>query len=838
MFHILLLLYFIPFLSTISCLQIKMANTTGVFDVSLYGPYAIPRIRYFQSWFNSDTDYQVEDVVVAEEYGMDKKILNCQHYQCNITVSTLEKLQFDIIENQIVRITYTKKQLVVIGYISTTGNNTEKTIAEFWFPRSQRMYGIPQHAVNLSLQDNMNYRLMNLDVFEYKLDDTGGIYGSIPFLMSLNSNKDYGTSGMLWLNSADTTVSIYSSKISGKSVLWASKAGIVDVFFFHGSTPEDVQRQHSSITGPVLMPPLFSLGYHQCRWNYQSVEDALQINENFDKYNIPYDVLWLDIEHTDSKKYFTWDKNNFKNATELISELESSSRKLVTIVDPHVKRENGYYVHEEAVKNKFYIQKDNKDYEGHCWPGQSSWPDFYNPAVRKWYASLFSYHKYAYSTKNVFTWIDMNEPSVFSGPEITMDEDALHYNGKKTIQHKYLHNMYGLYNSMAVYEGQLQRNKEINPANVALDRPFILTRSFFSGSQRYVAAWTGDNMAKWSHLAKSIPMILSISISNFPFIGADVGGFFYNAPNQLMLRWFQAGIFYPFLRGHSHHEAKRREPWLVGYTDEIREALHLRYSLIPYLYTVFFSAHVNGSIVTRPLFYEFPESNLALDEQQSFMFGPSLLVRPIIEEAEPTEITIYLPDKDTYWYYLPSGQQINGESVVTLPVTTNTIPMFQRGGHIVPRRDRHRRNTATMAKDPYILYVALNKNHEAHGQLFMDDGKSFAYANGDFILLNFFFSINTLAIQPIDTNGKPVHLNSSTIIKDIVDNQFIGKIIIMGIKQVSNEIYVYERGNTSKPVPITWKPYGKYSIEITLPRLNIGSSWEIRIGSQESNLDL
>merc|ERR1711988_1974636 len=119
------------------------------------------------------------------------------------------------------------------------------------------------------------------------------------------------------------------------------------------------------------MPPLFLVAYHQCRWNYKDEEDVYQVDSTFDENDIPYDVLWLDIEHTDGKKYFTWDSGKFPDPIQMQNDLASRGRKMVTIIDPHIKRDSGYYVHNEATSNNLYVQEPcgTKDFEGWCWPG-------------------------------------------------------------------------------------------------------------------------------------------------------------------------------------------------------------------------------------------------------------------------------------------------------------------------------------------------------------------------------------------------------------------------------------------------------------------------------------
>ncbi|RVW28249.1 putative glucan 1,3-alpha-glucosidase [Vitis vinifera] len=135
-----------------------------------------------------------------------------------------------------------------------------------------------------------------------------------------------------------------------------------------------------------------------------------------------------------------------------------------------------------------------------------------------------------------------------------MPRDALHYGG---VEHRELHNAYGYYFHMATSDGLVKRGD-------GNDRPFVLSRAFFSGSQRYGAVWTGDNTADWDQLRVSVPMILTLGLTGMTFSGADVGGFFGNPETELLVRWYQLGAYYPFFRAHAHHDTKRREPWLFG----------------------------------------------------------------------------------------------------------------------------------------------------------------------------------------------------------------------------------------------------------------------------------
>ncbi|WCJ37763.1 Neutral alpha-glucosidase AB [Euphorbia peplus] len=582
--------------------------------------------------------------------------------------------------------------------------------------------GIPEHASSLALKPTKGpgiefsepYRMFNLDVFEYLHDSPFGLYGAIPLMIA--HGKSGKTSGFFWLNAAEMQIDVLGdgwdaesgiSLPSGQNridTFWMSEAGIVDTFFFVGPGPKDVVSQYTSVTGRPSMPQLFSTAYHQCRWNYRDEEDVENVDSKFDEHDIPYDVLWLDIEHTDGKRYFTWDPVLFPHPEDMQKKLAAKGRHMVTIVDPHVKRDDSFKLHKQATEKGYYVKDaSGNDYDGWCWPGSSSYLDMLNPEIRSWWGDKFSYNEYVGSTPSLHIWNDMNEPSVFNGPEVSMPRDALHYGG---IEHRELHNSYGYYFHMATSDGLLKRDD-------GKTRPFVLSRAFFPGSQRYGAVWTGDNTADWDHLRVSVPMVLTLGLTGITFSGADVGGFFGNPEPELLVRWYQLGAYYPFFRAHAHQDTKRREPWLFGErnTQLIREAVHIRYMLLPYFYTLFREANVTGVPLMRPLWMEFPSDQVTFNNDEAFMVGSSLLVQGIYTE-NAKHASVYLPGKEV-WYDLRTGTAFKGGKTHKLDVSEESVPAFQKAGTIIPRKDRYRRSSTQMVNDPYTLVIALNSSQAA-----------------------------------------------------------------------------------------------------------------------------
>ena len=669
------------------------------------------------------------------------------------------------------------------GHTDTRPRGPMAVVLDLSFPGDDvHVYGIPERATSLSLRDTAArreegdgavageaetddvvrkkektsysepYRLYNLDVFEYEHDSPFGLYGSIPVMharsryTSKSSPKEKGGksareevygevaySGVYVHNPTETYVEVRrdgegsvnanggNANGSGAArTLWMSESGAADFFFLPGPSPGAVARQYSRLTGASAMPPAFSLGYHQCRWNYRDEADVKEVDSTFDELDIPYDVLWLDIEHTDGKRYMTWDAAHFPTPRRMIEDVASRGRKMVTIVDPHVKKDPNYPTHAEAERKRLYVRTPTgEDFDGWCWPGSSAYLDVVSSAVRDWWAEKFSLANYPGSTHDLHVWNDMNEPSVFNGPEITMRKDLTHVDG--TVEHREVHNAFGMYYHAATAQGlRRRRNAE------EMERPLVLSRAFFAGSQRVGPVWTGDNAADWDHLRVSIPMTLTLGVAGLTWSGADVGGFFGDPDPELATRWYQLGAFYPFFRGHAHLDTKRREPWMFGepYTDLIRRAIRRRYALMPYLYTLFEEAHRTGAPVLRAMWYEFPEDDVVAARDDVAMLGPALLVAPVLFKNARSRET-YLPVGT--WYDYDTGEKFEGPTTVTKPTTMEDAPLYVRGGFVVPRRDRARRSVAAARGDPLTLLVAPDESGNAVGDVYFDDGIGYGY---------------------------------------------------------------------------------------------------------------
>ncbi|KAH7318307.1 glycoside hydrolase family 31 protein [Stachybotrys elegans] len=696
----------------------------------------------------------------------------------------------------------------------TFGGNTdskprgpESVALDISFLDYEHVYGIPEHTGPMSLKQTRGgdgnfaepYRMYNSDVFEYILDSPMTLYGSIPFMQAHRKDSSVG---VFWLNAAETWVDIVKAKSSVNPLSlskastsththWISESGILDVFVFLGPTPQDLTKKYGELTGYTAMPQEGAIGYHQCRWNYVSDDDVKDVDRKMDKHRIPYDVIWLDLEYTDDRKYFTWEPNSFADPVSMGEQLDSHGRKLVVLIDPHIKKQDEYVVSKQIVSKDLAVHnKEDNIYEGWCWPGSSNWVDCFNPKAVEWWGSLFKYDFFKGTLPNTFIWNDMNEPSVFNGPETTMPKDNIHHGG---WEHRDVHQLNGLTFHNATYEGMISRTKGERR------RPFVLTRSFYAGSQRLGAMWTGDNQADWGHLKESLPMVLNQGIAGFPFAGADVGGFFGNPEKDLLVRWYQAGAFYPFFRAHAHIDARRREPYLLGepYTGIATAALRLRYSLLPAWYTAFFHANRDGSPIVRPMFWTHPseEGGFSIDDQL-FVGSTGLLAKPVVEQNKDS-VDIWIPDDEVYYdyfnYELMKTQK--GKSV-TVSAPLDRIPLLMRGGHIISRRDIPRRSSTLMRFDDYTLVVSVSKSAVAEGELYVDDGDSFDHEEGQYIYRKFSLSDNVLSsVDAEDRDTKSI--KPKTWLKAMQDVS-VDRIILVGAPSTWNkeEVQIESEGKT------------------------------------------
>ncbi|CAE7559709.1 unnamed protein product, partial [Symbiodinium pilosum] len=521
------------------------------------------------------------------------------------------------------------------------------------------------------------------------------------------------------------------------------------------------------------------------------------------------------------KKYFTWHPSHFAQPDKLLSALEASKRKLVTIIDPHIKKDNGYDVYNKMKNHDFFTKtKDKQLYDGWCWPGTSSYPDFCNPEARRLWTTFFKMDYYPHNRPDLYTWNDMNEPSVFNGPEVTMPRDNLHKCSENDykVEHRDVHNVYGFYHHMATVEGQLVRAPNV--------RPFVLTRSFFAGSHKHGAIWTGDNMAKWEHLAISVPMLVSLCLCGTSFVGADVPGFFFDPEPELFRRWHQLGIWYPFYRGHAHLETKRREPWMLGeeITQNVREQVTVRYQMLPTWYTLFAEWALSGKPILRPLWYEDAKDPEAFRHQNThFLLGSDVLVRAITKPREEA-LDVYLPSGSWFDFWDAEAKPLAGGRSYSIKADPAHVPVYVRAGAILPKKMRRRRSSLTMASDPYTIMVYGN---QAGGHVYMDDGQSHDFQQGHFVYDKLSFDGQVLASEPsqrLHVVGSAKGVGGATS----KGSTAVERLVFVGLP--SSPASAYLEGTDAKfEVTSSRMQSGAWVATVKKPHCQLGAPWKLRL---------
>ncbi|EJD46904.1 alpha-glucosidase [Auricularia subglabra TFB-10046 SS5] len=678
------------------------------------------------------------------------------------------------------------------------------------FPRHSHLYGIPQRATRLALPSTTGtdpfftepYRLYNLDVFEYLASSAFGLYGSIPLLHAHSADS---TVAVLNLVASETWVDLYYPTPKSSSTHWISESGILDLLLLPGPTPEHVFEQYAALTGATAMPAAWALGYHQCRWNYVSSDDVRSVQTRFDEDDMPVDVFWLDIEYAPDHKYMIWDEKGFPDPVQMLTDVEKNERHMVVIVDPHLKRVSDYPVYKRASELGLMVKTASGDneYEGWCWPGNSAWMDFFNPAAWDFWKTVFKvddkdvpkgeWH-WSQSSVKLGIWNDMNEPSVFNGPEITMQKDLIHHGG---WEHRDIHNLNGvLYHNATSVAVRGRTNPEM--------RPFVLSRAFFAGSQRFGAIWTGDNMGTWEHMAVGIPMVLSNGIAGMTFAGADVGGFFGNPDPEMLTRWYQVGAFAPFFRAHAHIDTKRREPYLLDepYKSIVRNVLRLRYSLLPVWYTAFHTASTRGIPILRPQYVMYPKDAEGFSIDDQYYIGNSgLLVHPVTT-PNTNEAKVYLSAAQPYYDYFTHAILRGGKKHVTVPAELHQLPLFIRGGSIVPTRERPRRASPLMKRDPFTLTVALDRDGKAQGELYLDDGESYAFQQGALVWRAFEFANGKLSSrdlvkahpsQAVDGVQLATYDPATNAYAQSIKDVRVEKVVVLGLKSKPKSVKTSSR---------------------------------------------
>ena len=584
-------------------------------------------------------------------------------------------------------------------------------------------------------------------------ESTDPIYKSIPFFYSWRAGR---VLGVLFDNT--WRASFDFGKQVADQYSFGSTNGPVDYYLMFGPGPKQVVEDYAWLTGTTPLPPLWSLGYQQSRFSYFPESRVREIANRLRADKIPADALYLDIDYQQKYRPFTVDRQRFPTFEQMIKDLKAQQFHVVTITDLHIADvpNGGYKPYEEGTaQDRFVKMPDGKQFVGKVWPGNAVFPEFTEADTRAWWGTLYT--QFAGDGIAGF-WNDMNEPSVFDVPGKTMPDTVQHtIRGNEALgfkdrvtSHLEIHNVFGMLNTEGTYEGLRTLQPDV--------RPFVLTRASYAGGQRYAATWTGDNSSTWNHLRLTTPMLENLGLSGFAMAGADVGGFIGSPQMDLLTKWLEIGAFQPIDRDHTTDGSKDQEPWVGGAAQEAvrRKFIEERYRLMPYLYTTSEEMARTGLPIVRPLFLEFPDAApdrhpIDLDAPAEFLFGPDLLVAPPEFPDKTDDYKVVLPPG--VWYDYWTGARIDrtravesrdpeqkeaaaAEKPIIITPAVDALPVYARGGSVVPEAPLVQ-STMETPVGPLTLRIYSGAADPAGktcaGQVYLDDGASYAYQHGAFL---------------------------------------------------------------------------------------------------------
>jgi len=597
------------------------------------------------------------------------------------------------------------------GQVIHSGRSPSVTIeksgliaSSFLAPQAEAYFGLGQRGGPVNRRGR-TIIMRNTDEFDYN-EFTDPHYQSFPFYIALDNGAAHG----VFLDVA--AVSFFDLAESAPDTLsFGATVGELNYYLFAGPTMADVMNNYTRLTGRPMLPPRWSLGYHHCRYGWLTRGQVLGIAQEMRAREIPCDSMWLDIDYMQDFHHFTWDPIRFPDPFTMNQALLDDGFKTVYINEPCVVLDNPLYGPLDGAG--FFMQNEFLKTEvNEIFLGPVSWFDFSKAQVRQWYNDQLQ----AFLDVGVTAlWNDLNEPASNIMPFVIYDFDG-EPRGEDEAR-----NIYALLENKMTTEAQLRKRPNT--------RPWNLSRSGFSGLQRYAATWSGDTASTYDSLRVSVQMSASMGLSGLAQFGHDVGGFLGSPDAEQFIRWLEFSCFTTFLRNHSVNTAAPREPWLYGepFTSMIRERIETRYRWLPALYTFAERASRTGEPALAPMIFHDTHDDALIAVDTQFMIGRNILVAPIVAQGA-TSRSVRLPTQSG-WYELATGTRYAGGQDVAASGPLGTIPLFARDGTILITGEPMQYVGA--AHDPTLTIRAF-PGRDGVFTLYEDDGLSFDYAQGTF----------------------------------------------------------------------------------------------------------
>ncbi|CAH1268259.1 MGAM [Branchiostoma lanceolatum] len=653
---------------------------------------------------------------------------------------------------------------------------------------SSYVYGFGEHERD-NYRHNMDWRTWGM----FTRDEAPGppsngvnknLYGMHPFYLCVED--DGKAHGVLLLNSNAMEVALQPTP----AMTFRTIGGVLDFYMFLGDGPEDVVRQYTEFVGRPFMPPYWGLGFQLCKWGYGSLDVVKDVVKEMQDFNIPHDVQYGDIDYMERQMDFTIDPVNYQGLPEFVDQIRRDGMRYVIILDPAIttNETEPYPPYTNGTELDVWIKNGDDTSQpliGKVWPyypgvtvdpdaewdykvenynAYSVFPDYFHADIDRWWGNFI---KDFYNTlKFDGLWIDMNEPTNFVHGSVNGCSNNKWDNPpylpkilgpniySKTLCMNSEHGGTKHYNTHSLYGWSQAEPTQKALREVTGKRGIVFGRSTFPSAGHFEGHWLGDNTAKWDHLHKSIIGMLDFGLFGMPYVGADICGFWDDSTPDLCQRWMLLGAYYPFSRNHNWEGGSPQHPthWDGAIADAARDSLQTRYTFLPYLYTLFYQAHTQGSTVVRSLMHEFIEDKHTWSIDRQFLWGPALLISPVLDQGA-MDVTAYFPKARWYDYYSVNSERQGREVAdagqgrsLSLPCDMDCIPVHIRGGHVIPTQG-HANTTVYSRRKPLGLIVALDEAGEASGSLFWDDGEDIdTVGSNSYRMITFSVTATTLDI--------------------------------------------------------------------------------------------
>jgi alpha-glucosidase len=615
-------------------------------------------------------------------------------------------------------------------------------------PADENYYGLGDKAGPMNRR-NRAFTNWNTDEYGWQ-ESSDPLYKTIPFFIGLRNGTAYG----LFFDNAYRS-SFDFGKESPDYFSFGAVGGELNYYYFSGPEPKKIVANYTAMVGRVPLPPLWTLGFQQSRYSYYPEARAREIVQTYRHKKIPLDAIYFDIDYQQDNKPFTINRQYFSNFEKMIADFRGQGVHTVLITDLHIAKDtHNYPPYETGMKDDVFVKNpDGSVFVGTVWPGDSVFPDFTLTKARDWWGGLY---KDFVAMGVAGFWNDMNEPSVFQRADKTMPLDTRHrLDDGTTLDHRAVHNVFGMENVRATYDGlrKLQPN----------ERPFVLTRAAYAGTQRFAATWTGDNSSTWNHLTMSTPMLLSMGLCGYTLVGDDIGGFAGTPPADLLTRWIELGAFNPIFRDHTAKGTGDQEPWVHGPEHEMirRRYIELRYQLLPFMYTGTEEMTRTGLPFMRPIFLEYPQMKGAESDNHIFLLGRDLLVAPVDTETLDAKV-VNLPPGE--WYDFWTGTKVAKTKDIQLHPRLEELPLYVRAGAIVPMQAVIQ-STSEAPAGP--LKLRVYPGEDCHGSLYMDDGHTYGYQKNEFLRVQYSCQVSGIGVtvsSKIENNSYRPWWNNTEIV--------------------------------------------------------------------------